>query len=415
MGFYSLLLWGILLFQPFSFAMKRVCRELLTVADSTSQSTVRVESLLRSSATPDEVKVALRSYRQANSAFKEMFPEDAVAAALADPSLPIYGRNLGEILTLVRNDSTQRSPEAKIRAAIRRYLRNKVPLSSIAERIRRLEDGESDGVLRALGDNTVAEMSELFYGTNLKHPSSDSLVGQYLADTGAKIDVVKLENGPGTRRYGAERLLVALSEETFPAFTNYFAREEFLSIVGHALLIHNGTVKGIGFSDLRLPHMGMVLPFLVLKTTEGQRVTQYLGLFRSLGAGWNHVAAQPWLLPGYCAVGGYSCCTHWIGNIPMGDRLVDTYSFPGRWENNQEPPRSAPLQPYVHDNPLVKRVWTVPGHEQLADAIGLRESNLRGWIAYTLMGRASVERVPVVFQVVENHRRRIPNEFITAQ
>ena len=245
-------------------------------------------------------------------------------------------------------------------------------------------------------------------------PTKDSLIGRYIQDTGAKT-AVRAFPFVGNGRYGRYRLVVALSEASFPAFVKYFAREEFLALVGHAILMHNGEVVGIRFDELRVPHIGTLLPFVVLKTTEGQRTTQYFELFRKLGGGWFNVAAQPWMLPGYCAQGGYTCCTQWIGNMPIGDKLVDSYSFPGVWESG-EPARTQVLAQYEHPDPLVRRVWTVPGHQQFANVIGQGRANLRGnfaatsLVASTLIGPTDIERVPVLFRVVRNHRAWIPSD-----
>ena len=158
----------------------------------------------------------------------------------------------------------------------------------------------------------------------------------------------------------------------------------------------------------------------MLSTREGSRAAQY---FR-LGATEQQTALTPWNLPGYCATGGYSSCTHWVGNIPLGDRMVWEYKFPGyvdTYASNRVPPTADPrvqvLAPYDSANPLARRVWKVPGNEQLADALGLQAANLRGefanpgWVAHSLTGSASVDRVPVVFLVVPDARAAISADF----
>lgn len=379
------------------------------------------KSILDSVEIKDEVKTALKAYRALKQAdeFKTWFPEEEILKILGNPTFPVYGRNLGAIIKKLPKG--RRVTEAAAEKAIRAVLLNQVPASSLDKRLADLKAQKKGSVLRALGDNELAEMVELFVGKPGGSPSSDSLLGQYVAETGATIRLRSFPLTETGKKEGVKRLEVAVSQESFAAFEKYFGREEFLTIVGHALLVQGGKVKGLRFDALRLPHLGLAMPMVVMKTTEGQRTTQFLELFETLGNGWHHVAALPWLIPGYCATGGYECCTHWIGNMPVGDKLVDTYTFPGRWENNREKPRAKKLKAYEGQSELVRRVWQVPGHEQFAEMLGQRQANLRSdfatsdGIARTLLGPTSLERVPVVFRVVEDHQAEIPDDYQVAQ
>src|SRR5690606_16617256 len=125
-----------------------------------------------------------------------------------------------------------------------------------------------------------------------------------------------------------------------------------------------------------------------------------------------------WELDGYCAAGGYTCCTHWIGNIPIGDKKVSSYSFPGNVDEHAgnargTGPQRQKLKPYDYPNPLMQLVWQVPGNEQLADVLGVHRSKMSGelaksgWVLHTLAGAVGRDRVPVVFYFVSNHKDEI--------
>jgi hypothetical protein len=63
---------------------------------------------------------------------------------------------------------------------------------------------------------------------------------------------------------------------------------------------------------------------LYFKTSEAQRLTKYF----ELGAENGDLAQYPWNLGKYCSKeGGYTSCTHWVGNIPVGDKVVKEYKF----------------------------------------------------------------------------------------
>jgi len=140
------------------------------------------------------------------------------------------------------------------------------------------------------------------------------------------------------------------------------------------------------------------------------------------------------MIKDYCKTGGYSCCTHWIGNIPIGDTLVSEYTLPGTEEylikNGQyvvkngiyQMKYSAPViaklkpwEPKDNKQELLTKIWKVPGNMQLSEVIGQKAANGRGefaspgWVIRTLMGPTAQERVPVIFYVVNDHQVAIPD------
>lgn len=362
---------------------------------------------------------------------EKLLSPDEIAEILANPESTYAPEMLAQLLTRYEGAKTGSAKE-KIQSALDELLQDKVPASSIKSRIDNfLARKSDDALMRALGDMSFEETKELYHGGNPLKPSSDSLIGKYLSETGASTTVKAFPLTPGGTELGPERLVVSVSESAFASYQKYFKRHDSLSVIGHAYVIHDGKLssyihKGV---DMRLPSVGNTLPTVLLKTSEADRTTQYLRVMTSMQGGgysWDSVAMQPWKLDGYCAVGAYVNCTHWIGNMPIGDRLVDEYSFPGAMDTyaqnhlatNDAAPRVAKLAPYKSDDVLLKRVFKVPGHEQFADVIGQHDANMRGdfanpgWVIHTLLGPTSSDRVPVVFLVTPDHKAPIDPKFV---
>ncbi len=74
-----------------------------------------------------------------------------------------------------------------------------------------------------------------------------------------------------------------------------------------------------------------VMPLVILKTTEGQRLEQYIRYVDQTWdpESWKTYAMEPWRMDDYCAISAYSNCTQFIGNMPIGDETVFSYTFPG--------------------------------------------------------------------------------------
>jgi hypothetical protein len=147
----------------------------------------------------------------------------------------------------------------------------------------------------------------------------------------------------------------------------------------------------------------------------------------------NDLAMFPWRLVDYedqpySARSEWLGCTYWFGNIPLGDTRVAEYAFPARNDPEGSHPIVKRLSHYTRswagnmDSTTlnaVRRVWAVPGHQQLADTLGVRTANLRaefanpGWLAYTLLGSVDTSRVPVVFLIVRDETQPIDPDFAT--
>lgn len=317
-------------------------------------------------------------------------------------------------------------------------------------------------IKRLLGHQSFPEFRQRFVGAGSAGFSGESLIGQYIAQSQAAATLVRFRRGfkAGLNTKGRElflfdpdselsdwRLVVPVSARSFPRFKRLVLSENVLLHLhtpaqGTLKLAHRGLVGSYGrlTNPIRMPEQGSFAPAIIFSTQEGQRLTQYFRLAEVSG-----VAREPWHLPGYCATGGYDSCTHWIGNIPVGDKLVDRYVFPGamdehaynsisRSEARDRAPRNRLLRPYSSEDlaefddrssdhsedwfeALVRRVWRVPGRQQLAEVLGLQPQNLRGelanpgFVALSLLGPAKSERVPVVFVFVDDHREAIPKHF----
>ncbi len=355
-----------------------------------------------------------------NDAIISLFPPERLVGLLAHPEMPYYSKIIGEILQVLEPNA---SP-ADVTRVLTQILHNRVPELSIASRIDALQRKVPGSLLRALGENTLTEMLELLHGGNALNPTPESLIGQYLAETGAATLIRAFTREPNqhqSNNTGPQRLVVSVSETSFAAFQKYFMRPEMFSVHAHALLSNNGTLTSYMHPgvEFRLPSSGYPLPQVVLKTSEAQRLTLFLRLLateiqRGHGYTIQNIAMHPWSIPGYFAQPGeYLNCTHWIGNIPVGDRRVESYTVP----SNQNTPLIRQLQRFRSSDPLVTNVWRTPGHEQISDVIGIGALNGRGdmaspgYVVHTLLGETPVERVPLVFYVVEDHRQPIPAGF----
>ncbi|MCB0351775.1 MAG: hypothetical protein KDD38_11365, partial [Bdellovibrionales bacterium] len=319
---------------------------------------------------------------------------------------------------------------AGLAVALKTRLNGQVLDSTVSSRIVEFLRSPSEKTfLKVLGDNSLQEMQEYMYGADPLNPSAESLLGQYIKETGAATLVRTFPQTGKARRQGTPKLVVAISSETAKKYHKYFDKPEFLLHYhypeqgtlqfGQAGVI--GSYGSLSRNDfVRFTELGTIVPHIVLKTTEAGRARNF---FR-LGARNIEIALTPWLLTGYCAMGGYSSCTHWVGNIPIGDEKVESYTFPGkidRFAHNEvsKKPQTQILQPYndyVDDKNLTS-VWTVPGHMQLWEVLGLRGPQIGGllaspgFVAHVLSARTSVERVPVVFLVVKDHKAPIPANF----
>lgn len=361
----------------------------------------------------------------------EYFPRNWVYRQLAEEEMTYYTLVMKDFFTSFSSAPARMSTEQRVNFALRRVLRGRVPASTISERIRALHAQEPNSFRRALGDMTFEETQILYHGGNPQDPTPESLIGQYLRETGASTvlrtfdDAAAVEAGrPGAQ--GPTRLVISLSGESFPVFSRLFGRLDWMTAFGHGGILHELSV---------FPHYGLAaplrgdlsgftpIPMVLLKTTEGSRLKQFLRLFMrdNAGAQWSSAADMPWRLQGYCAASAWGGCTQRIGNMPIGDERVIELALPGDrpGRNALNPaPNVQRLGSYESNDPLIRRVWKIPANRPFGEVIGQRDAYLRGelanpgWVMSTLLGPTSIERVPVVFVARPDHRAPLPANFV---
>ncbi|MFZ4715856.1 MAG: hypothetical protein ACOYL6_19190, partial [Bacteriovoracaceae bacterium] len=248
---------------------------------------------------------------------------------------------------------------------------------------------------------------------------------------------------PGYTTFGQEKLVVAVDATMMEDLKLIMADEHLFSHLhqprqGTLRIGHAGKSFYYGPGSYELDQylsQGSIVPTVFLSSTEAQRMGQYMeGL-----ANQNTftLVQKPWLSNGYCAVGGYTSCTHWVGNIPIGDEVVNAYTFPGKVDEyannriNPDPeldklPRTQDLAPYEfpenyrlteEDKALIKRIWKVPGNQQFAYSLGIGKANEYGqlanpgWVAHVFTSRIKVNRSPVIFFIVPNAKVPIAPDF----
>ncbi len=346
--------------------------------------------------------------------------QDTALDIISNLDVPFYRERLNELITAVLDDHSAISIEVKVEIHARDLLKKAgFRTAEVEHRILQWRAREQFSWYRILGDRTLEETREYFVGRDLDSIDPESLVGKYIAATGASHKWVSNPIAPTAgAALGPKKLVVSVDQTTFAEFMKIAGQPGFLSVLGHANALFNGTMYMFGGqrSEPRLPSLGTPLPFLMLKTSESERTSRFLRLATTTyGNSWTTCLKLPWMNQGYCATGGYTCCTHWWGNIPIGDDLVSRYGFPGSEYGADPAPRFQDLRPYQSNDPELKLVWKVPGNKQLSNVIGEEEANLDGrfaspgWVIQTLLGPTKRERVPVVFWITENAKAPIPD------
>lgn len=276
------------------------------------------------------------------------------------------------------------------------------------ERLKAAEQTWTEGnILKILGDLSEKEVLRLFVGPTPDRVMRDSLVGRYLQESGALLQkraYTETNNAKGNKT-GVERLLVPVSAQTFPIWQKYFSNQNGYSVFGHANTVFQGLSYSYAGDKSPLAALSpqTPLPFVLLKTTEGARLERYLEVVVAhSNGGWANEIKRPWQIPGYLSQNGnYNCCTHWHGNLPIGDRRVNTVTLPGAGDQPVivEVREGAQLPA---DKPYLNEIWKGPMNEPISSLLGLADNNGRGefaspgWVIQSLLVSAPIERVPFV-------------------
>lgn len=364
--------------------------------------------------------------------FAKLFAEWDVTRIFATEEMPYFERNLEELFQTLANEKDL--PSRELERVLRAQLHNRVPASQVEQRIASFVRGEAP-IESILGDMTQDEVLLLYHGGNPLAPTPESLIGQYIAETGATT-VARTFNtdasvAQGAGLQGPKRLAVSVDANTFAVWQKLFNRVDLLSVFAHAQVVQNGKIVSYNqnYGDLRAMSAGHILPAIVLKTTEAQRTETFLNIIanRKYVAWTQSVEMLPWLVKGYVSLkGAYETCTQWIGIMPIGDERVPQYGFPGAVDNyatNREGgagPRYATLSSHggIPDSPRLDKFFLAPGYKQFADVLGQQATNVRGewanpgWLINTLIGPTSSNYVPFVFVFTDNAKAPLDPLFV---
>lgn len=391
-----------------------------------------------------------KALKQAHPEAFEVLPANDVYDVLLDEEMLVTAKNLEHVLENFEQSlrtNHHLTPAQHLRAALKKNLTGKVPEHTINERLDNFLDGGP--IFRALGEKSLDETTEMFHGGNPLAPTPDSILGQFIAKHQAQTLRRAFPHGPATvyNTFGPDKLVVAVDQSMMADFTKMISDPHMF---GHIHTPNQGTLFVI-HEDFQYSYMGKnnqplslraetsppaletIIPTIFLSSTESQRMSQYM---KALGQqNLKAIAQRPWTLNGYCATGGYSSCTHWIGNIPIGDEVVASYTVPGKVDQYADNtilpdteadklPRTQDLQNYQlpenlipEDQELVKRIWKVPGNKQLAYTLGIGKAQEfgqlanPGWVAHILTSRVKVNRSPVVFVIVPDAKVPLAPDF----
>lgn len=383
----------------------------------------------------------------------------AIEDLLRDEEFSVFHKTLGRVFDKALNESpTQGSNSSAV--APRKTLKD-ILAEELARSIRKPLAEERAAVLESTSINkqklqralhlTLEETLEALVGPRgIENVAPGSLVSRYLslskrAGVNAQTIVARFKKGPPSEEYGNEkRLFIAVDAKTAPIAQRLFADNPHFLIHEHEpeqgtlQMHHAGRSAAYGSYHDGANALGMaadtIAPLIALSTTEASRTENYF----QLGKASRYARAKyPWSLKNregesienYCRPGGYTSCTHWIGEMPIGDRLVETYSFPGQFDayadqadplaKRQQAIRTGPVGRYTHfEKPgqvfedigttsrldrLTRLVWKQgQGNQQLWQMLRARSELSRGefanpgWVLYTLLSEAPAKRVPVV-------------------
>jgi hypothetical protein len=259
-----------------------------------------------------------------------------------------------------------------------------------------------------------------------------SLLESFIKDTKAHYSLVKFRKGPSQdnhdyQRFGQTKLLVQIKRESIDSFRKYFSREEFFyhyhSVAQGTLnTLHKGNYGSYGKHGNPLAfRSNTLLPAMIFSTSEGERLTNYFKLRMVT----TEDMLRPWVISNFCGKGGgYDSCTHWIGDIPVGEVLVKQYTFPGKVDRHARRDVEVTqdgivfdIKPYdkachsfsnMHED--VSRCWKAKGRAnmQLWEVLGDREGQVGGYFAnpgyllYRLTAHVSNSRIPIVFYMSDS-------------
>lgn len=420
--------------------MKRLVVTLAVLFSTSAFAQVRGEiackTLFSKFTTPvtAEQRTTIAQYSDLNSsrALNRVFARKSLIDVLQDQDLPLFGQRLSQLIDSLYLKAPAIDSEVFYKGLRALLKKEGVPSKLVEKGIRENVAGDANALRRLMGNLSFDETRAMFMGRTGGGTefTADSLIGKYVKQSGATVKVMDVPDMLKQRQYKEKKLFVSVSAESFPLFEKMFGNRMFMSSLGHGAILQGMDVTDVWgrTNPLRAMRENTPLPMLILKTSEAERLHRYLRAANlPKYANWGNALKQPWRLTNdkgevYVQQGAYQCCTNFNGNIPIGDKLVDGYALPlvNEWGNNAnagpQPIKYSQLVQWTtkgHDE--LKQIWTVPGHQQLSDVLGLLQNNVNGefaspgWVIQSLMGEASTSRVPVIFIFRNNHREEIPD------
>lgn len=379
-----------------------------------------VSSKSRQFKIPEDKQHTFELYRKMNQTgeLASVLSDNTVGFVLSNKDLPEFGNKLEKIL--VEMNETQKVTAADFLRIASRILKSEdIPKRLIDKGFKEHHPKSIKTLYRLLGSLTIHETREMYtgYASGLKFTKS-SLLGKYIQETGAFVTIRSLprlvKSDVEAHNYELEKLVVSVSAGSFKSFIKHFGKKTMFSSFAHGAIIHDGKAFDVWgkIKNLEALYVNTPMPIALLKPSEGERMSRYLNLITKY-TNWQNELKQPWRLGEYVQKGQYTCCTNFIGNIPIGDKLVSEYHLPNPTGIKDVVPKLKSWNK-TDSNSDLSNVWTVPGHEQLSSVIGQLDANIAGefaspgWVIQTLMLTTSNERVPIVFVFSNDHTAPLP-------
>ncbi|MFZ4715863.1 MAG: hypothetical protein ACOYL6_19225, partial [Bacteriovoracaceae bacterium] len=311
---------------------------------TTEEKLTQLESWI--TAKPEAAETALyqkyKTFKTNHPQMQAVLPENTVYDLLLDLEMRKTAVSMERVLddlTIQIAANPNYTPNRLLKDALEKNLKDKVPAASVAARIDEFMNGGT--IYRALGEKTHEEVAIMFHGGNPMQPSADSILGKFIAKHQAATLRRAFSHGPGYTTFGQEKLVVAV-DATMIEDLKLLMADEHLFMHHHTpdqgtlFVGHEGRGYHYGGSFEPAPYMskGTILPTVFLSSTEAQRMAQYMKGLNNDNT--KTLVQKPWLTNTYCAVGGYTSCTHWVGNMPIGDEVVNAYTFPGKVDQYAE-------------------------------------------------------------------------------
>ncbi|MFZ4713778.1 MAG: hypothetical protein ACOYL6_08715 [Bacteriovoracaceae bacterium] len=442
-----LILWSSLFFATPTFALDRCSPHFTTIETKVNH----LESLLANKTLAKKANAKIykkfKSLKAEHPQLAERLQESSVYDVIIDEEFLVTSQSLNKVLDDLQKSITAdaaMAADVRLREVLGKNLKGKVPTASIQARIDEFMEGGS--LFRALGEKTFEETAVMYHGGNPLEPTADSILGKFIKKHKPATLKRSFTHGPGYTTFGPEKLVVAVDQAMMKDFAKLMKDEHLfahyhtpeqgtLNVLHEDRILHWSGANNTKFSAYN-KRSGTILPTVMLSSTEAQRMTQYMNGLADDSI--TEYVQKPWEMGAYCAKSGYNSCTHWVGNLPIGDEVVTAYTFPGKVDDyayqsihpdNPELdklPRTQDLVPQYENveedikeasKQLLKRIWKVPGNQQFSYLLGIGKANEYGqmanpgWVAHIFTSRIKVNRSPVVFVIVDDAKLPLAADF----